>query len=85
MIQRVEPQYPKLALLARVSGIVLINAVIGKDGVVKELQAVSGHPMLIPAALEAVKQWRYRPYLLNGEPVGVETHITVTFSLAGPA
>jgi len=85
MIQRVEPQYPKLALLARVSGIVLVNAVIGKDGVVKELQAVSGHPMLIPAALEAVKHWRYRPYLLNGEPVEVETHVTVTFSLSGSA
>jgi periplasmic protein TonB len=85
LIQKVEPQYPKLALLARVFGIVLINAVIGKDGVVKELQAVSGHPMLIPAALEAVKQWRYRPYLLNGEPGEVETHVTVTFSFAGPA
>ena len=82
-IRKVEPTYPKIALHARIQGQVLLKAVIDKNGEVTELQVVGGHPMLIPAALEAVKQWRYRPYLLNGEPVEVETTITVTFSIAG--
>ncbi len=79
---KVEPTYPKLALAARVTGMVQLKAIIGKDGEIKELQVVSGHPILVPAALEAVKQWHYRPYLLNGEPVEVETNITVTFQIA---
>ena len=82
VIRKVEPKYPKIALGARITGAVLIKAIIGKDGDIKELQVVSGHPMLVPAALDAVKQWRYRPYLLNGEPVEVETDITVTFQIA---
>jgi len=82
VIRKVEPAYPKIALGARITGVVLLKAVISKDGEIKELQVVSGHPMLVPAAIEAVKQWRYRPYLLNGEPVEVETNITVTFQIA---
>jgi periplasmic protein TonB len=82
VIRKVEPKYPKIALGARITGVVLLKAIIGKDGDIKELQVVSGHPMLVPAALDAVKQWRYRPYLLNGEPVEVETDITVTFQIA---
>jgi periplasmic protein TonB len=83
VIRKVEPAYPKLALSARVTGVVQLKAIISRDGQIKELQVVSGHPILVPAALDAVKQWRYRPYLLNGEPVEVETNITVTFQLAG--
>lgn len=80
-INKPEPKYPKIALAARVTGVVLLKAVIGKDGEIKELQVISGHPLLVPAALDAVKQWRYRPYLLSGEPVEVETNITVTFQI----
>ena len=61
----------------------VLQAVIGKDGSIQNLQVVSGHPMLAPAALEAVKQWKYKPYFLNGEPVEVETTINVNFTLAG--
>jgi protein TonB len=82
VIHKVEPAYPKIALGARITGVVLLKAIIGKDGDIKELQVVSGHPMLVPAALDAVKQWRYRLYLLNGEPVEVETNITVTFQIS---
>jgi protein TonB len=81
VISKIEPKYPKLALAARVTGVVLLRAVISKEGEIKELQVVSGHPLLVPAAIDAVKQWRYRPYLLNGEPVEVETNITVTFQM----
>jgi protein TonB len=81
VIRKVEPAYPKIALDARITGVVLLKAIIGKDGGIRELQVVSGHPMLAPAAVEAVKQWRYRPYLLNGEAVEVETNITVRFQV----
>ncbi len=61
----------------------VLQAVIGKDGTVHDLRLLSGHPMLLPAAIEAVRQWRYRPYLLNGEPVEVDTQINVNFTLGG--
>ena len=61
----------------------VLQAVISKDGSIQGLKVVSGHPMLAPAALEAVKQWKYKPYFLNGEPVEVETTINVNFTLAG--
>jgi periplasmic protein TonB len=83
LVSKIEPVYPKIALQARVTGVVLLKAVISKEGQIKELQATSGHPLLVPAAIDAVKLWRYRPYLLNGEPVEVETIITVTFQIAG--
>jgi periplasmic protein TonB len=82
VVHKVEPSYPKLALSARVTGVVQLKAVISRTGDIKELQVVSGHPILVPSAIEAVKQWRYRPYLLNGEPVEVETNITVTFQIS---
>jgi|SRR5271166_153202 len=81
LIQKIEPLYPPLAKAARVQGQVLLNAVISKTGEIQNLVLVSGHPLLVPAALEAVKKWRYRPYLLNGEPVEVETTVTVNFVL----
>ncbi len=66
LIHRVEPIYPSMARNVRIQGNVLLAAVIGKDGTVQNLQVVSGHPMLVRAALDAVRQWRYRPYALNG-------------------
>lgn len=82
LIHRVEPTYPPLARAARVQGEVILSAVISTDGEIQNLQLVSGHPMLVPAAITAVRQWRYKPYLLNGTPVEVETTITVIFSLS---
>jgi protein TonB len=79
LIQKIEPKYPLLAMQARIQGQVFLMAIIGKDGDIKQLSLVSGHPVLVPAAIEAVRQWRYRPFLLNGEPVEVETSVTVTF------
>jgi periplasmic protein TonB len=83
LVYQLKPQYPRLAMQARIQGTVVLQAVIGKDGSVQDLRLVSGHPMLAPAAIEAVKQWRYRPYMLNGEPVEVDTQINVNFSLGG--
>jgi TonB family protein len=77
-----EPPYPALARAARVRGDVVLSAVIDTDGHITNLQLVRGHPMLVPAAIAAVKQWRYKPYLLNGQPVEVETTITVIFTLS---
>jgi len=82
LIHKIEPKYPLIALQARLQGQVLLKAIISKDGVIKELELVSGHPMLAPAAMDAVTQWRYRPFLLNGEAVEVETSITVNFQLS---
>lgn len=82
LIHRVEPPYPPLARQARVQGDVVLTAIIDIEGNIKNLQLVSGHPMLVPAAIESVKQWHYKPYLLNGQPVEVETTITVIFSLS---
>lgn len=83
LVHKVTPSYPPLARSARIQGSVVLQAVISKDGSIQNLRAVSGHPMLTPAAIDAVKQWRYKPYYLNGEPVEVETQITVNFTLAG--
>lgn len=81
LIRRVNPIYPSLARTARVQGQVLLSAVIGKDGAIENLRVLSGHPMLVAAAVEAVRQWRYRPYILNGDAIEVETQITVNFNL----
>lgn len=83
LIRKVLPSYPPLARSARIQGAVILQAVIGKSGGIEKLRLLSGPPMLASAAIEAVRQWRYRPYILNGEPVEVETQITVNFSLAG--
>ncbi|HUK26027.1 MAG TPA: energy transducer TonB [Terriglobales bacterium] len=82
LVHKIEPIYPTLARQARIQGQVLLSAIISKEGAIENLQVVRGHPMLVPAAIEAVKQWRYRPYLLNGQPVEVETEIIVTFTLS---
>jgi protein TonB len=82
LLHKVQPTYPLLARDGRIQGDVVLTAIISKDGIIENLQLVSGHPMLVPAAIAAVREWRYRPYLLNGEPVEVETTITVIFSLA---
>lgn len=83
LVHEVKPVYPPLARQARIQGTVMLQALIGKDGRIENLQLISGHPMLSPAAIEAVRHWRYRPYTLNGEPVEVETAITVNFVLGG--
>ena len=83
LVRKILPVYPPLARSARVQGQVVLQAVISKQGVIENLTVVAGHPMLVSAAKEAVRQWRYRPYILNNEPVEVETQITVNFSLAG--
>ena len=83
LIYRVQPQYPEIARQARIEGTVALRAIISKAGTIENLIVESGHPMLAPAAMKAVRQWRYRPYLLNGEPVEVETEITVNFVLGG--
>jgi len=75
------PVYPPLAKQARIQGTVKLNAIISKEGNIEQLTVVSGHPLLIPSALEAVKKWRYKPTLLNGEPVEVITQIDVNFTL----
>ncbi len=85
LIHKVQPSYPALARQARIQGTVVLQALIGKDGAIQNLHVVSGHPMLTGAALEAVKQWRYKPYYLNGEPVEVDTTINVNFTLSGGA
>jgi periplasmic protein TonB len=83
LIRRVQPNYPPLARQARIQGTVVLQAQISKDGNIENLTLISGHPMLAPAAIEAVKQWKYKPYLLNGEPVEVETSVQVNFTLSG--
>ncbi len=75
------PQYPSIARAARVHGVVVLQATISKSGSIENLRVISGPPMLLQAALDAVRSWRYKPYLLNGEPVEVETTINVVFNL----
>ena len=82
LINRVQPVYPPLAKQARIQGNVVLHAIIAKDGTIQELQVLSGHPLLVQAALDAVRQWRYQPTLLNGDPVEVDTTVTVVFTLS---
>ena len=83
LINKVNPSYPPLARQTRISGTVRLHAIISKSGTVQQLEVISGHPLLVQAALDAVRQWRYRPTTLNGEPVEVDTTIDVIFSLNG--
>jgi protein TonB len=83
LIRKVNPNYPPLARQARIQGTVVLQAEISKTGDIQNLRLISGHPMLAPSAIEAVKQWKYKPYLLNGEPVEVETTVQVNFTLSG--
>lgn len=82
LVRQPKPMYPPLAKQARIQGTVRFTAIIGKDGAIQNLQLVSGHPLLVPSATEAVKQWVYQPTLLNGEPVEVITQIDVNFTLS---
>lgn len=82
LINKIAPEYPPIAKTAHVSGTVILHAIIGKDGAIRELQYVSGPPLLMKSALDAVKQWRYKPTMLNGEAVEVDTTIDVVFSLS---
>ena len=82
LLRKVMPVYPALARSARISGVVRLVGIIGKDGTIQNLQLVSGHPLLAHAALEAVQQWIYKPTLLNGTPVEVIAPIEVNFTLA---
>jgi protein TonB len=83
IITQTRPLYPALARQARIQGNVVLHAIIDKDGKVAQLEVISGHPLLVQSALDAVKQWRYKPTLLNGDPVEVDTTITVTFTMGG--
>jgi protein TonB len=75
--------YPTIARQARIQGPVELRAIVSKTGTIENLVVLRGHPMLVSAAIDAVRQWRYRPYLLNSEPIEVETEITVNFILSG--
>ena len=83
LIHRVQPIYPVIARQARIQGPVELRAIVSKTGTIENLVVLRGHPMLVSAAIDAVRQWRYRPYLLNGEPIEVETEITLNFILSG--
>jgi protein TonB len=81
LIHQVNPIYPSLARATHITGAVQLRAVIGKDGSVRSLTVIGGHPLLTKAAMDAVRQWRYKPYLLNGQPLEVETQITIQFRM----
>ena len=81
LVNKVQPVYPPLARQTRISGTVRLHALISKQGTVESLEVLSGHPLLVRAAMDAVQQWKYKPTLLNGEPVEVDTTIDVIFSL----
>jgi periplasmic protein TonB len=83
LIHQVMPVYPEIAKTAHIQGTVILHAIISKDGTVQELQYISGPPLLMRSAMDAVRQWRYRPTLLNGDPVQVDTTISVVFTLGG--
>lgn len=84
ILTKVQPVYPADARAAHVSGTVVMHAIIARDGTVKNLQVISGPEMLRASAVEAVSQWTYRPYTLNGEPTEVDTTITVNYNFGGP-
>jgi len=81
LIRQVQPVYPPIAKTAHVSGTVILHAIIAKDGSIQELQYVSGPALLMKAAMDAVHEWRYKPTMLNGEPVEVDTTVQVVFTL----
>jgi protein TonB len=82
LIFQPKPEYPPLAKMARIQGTVRLEAIISRDGTIQDLRVVSGHPLLVKSAIEAVQRWRYQPTLLNGEPVEVVTEVDVNFTLA---
>jgi protein TonB len=82
LIKKVQPEYPKKARKEHVQGSVLMQAVIGTTGDITDLRVISGDELLVPSAINAVKQWKYKPFLLQGQPVEVETQITVNYTLS---
>jgi len=82
LIKRVQPKYPKKARKEGIQGTVVLHAIISKEGDITSLELVSGDPLLASAAIEAVKQWKYKPYLLQGNPVAVDTEIVENFTLS---
>jgi protein TonB len=83
ILVKTQPTYPAIAKAARIQGTVVLSATISKTGTIEDLRVVSGPQMLAQSALDAVRSWRYKPYLLNGEPVEVQTQVNVTFTLGG--
>jgi protein TonB len=83
LLAPIQPVYPAIARAARIQGTVVVQAIISKDGKIEQLHVISGPPMLQSAATEAIQRARYRPLLLNGEPVAVETTINVVFTMGG--
>jgi protein TonB len=83
LVRQPLPIYPQIAKTAHISGTVILHAIIGTDGTVQDLQYISGPPLLMRAAMDAVKQWRYKPTMLNGEPTAVDTTVSVVFTLGG--
>jgi len=81
LVREVQPVYPPLARQANIRGMVVLEVDISADGVVQALRMVQGHPMLVPAAIEAVKQWRYKPFMLNDQPTPISTQVSVNFTL----
>jgi protein TonB len=79
--KKVDPVYPPDARDQKIQGVVLLQVIIDKEGNVTDVKLISGHPLLAPAAIDAVKQWKYRPFLLNGDAVSVETQVKVNFTL----
>ena len=82
LVDQVQPVYPPMAVRIRLEGTVVLRALVGRDGRISSVQVLSGHPFLVDSARAAVSQWRYRPYLLNGQPIEVETQITVNYKMA---
>jgi TonB family protein len=82
LVEKVAPEYPPEARKTRIQGTVLLHVILGKSGDVTRVDLISGHPLLAPAAMDAVKQWKYKPYRLNGKPVEVETQVQVNFTLS---
>ena len=83
LVDKIVPRYPDDAKMGRIQGAVVLRVIIGRDGKVKSVDVISGHPLLVPDTVAAVKGWRYRPYQINGQPVEVETQVTVSFTLTG--
>ena len=81
LLRQVQPIYPPIAKTAHISGTVVLHAIISKDGTIEQLGYISGPPLLMKNAMDAVRQWRYRPTMLNGEPVEVDTTVSVVFTL----
>jgi periplasmic protein TonB len=82
LLRRVEPVYPPLAQASHLAGVVLLDAVVGADGKVEDITVLKGHPLLVAAAIDAVKQWQYAPLMLNGDPIPFALTVTLRFSLS---